>query len=54
MSSCEERPFAELSVSTISHPAEVTQSGFYFYFDSKCSVLAQILAEVAEELEEFT
>ncbi len=50
----QERPFAELSVSTISNRAGVARSGFYFYFDSKYSVLAQILAEAAEELEELT
>jgi AcrR family transcriptional regulator len=49
-----ERPFAELSVSTISQRAGVARSGFYFYFDSKYAVLAQILAEAAEELEELT
>jgi AcrR family transcriptional regulator len=47
----EDRPFAELSVSTISLRAGVARSGFYFYFDSKYAVLAQILAEAAEELE---
>ncbi|VBA36771.1 HTH-type transcriptional regulator EthR [Mycobacterium attenuatum] len=50
----QERPFAELSVSTISNRAGVARSGFYFYFDSKYAVLAQILAEAAEELEELT
>ncbi|OBI98290.1 TetR family transcriptional regulator [Mycobacterium asiaticum] len=50
----QERPFSELSVSTISTRAGVARSGFYFYFDSKYSVLAAILAEVAEELEELT
>nr|WP_236983925.1 MULTISPECIES: TetR/AcrR family transcriptional regulator [Mycobacterium] len=50
----QERPFAELSVSTISVRAGVARSGFYFYFDSKYSVLAQILAEAAEELDELT
>jgi AcrR family transcriptional regulator len=50
----EERPFSELSVSTISLRAGVARSGFYFYFDSKYSVLAQMLAEAAEELEELT
>ncbi|OBK28830.1 TetR family transcriptional regulator [Mycobacterium asiaticum] len=50
----EESPFSELSVSTISLRAGVARSGFYFYFDSKYSVLAQILAEAAEELEELT
>ncbi|OSC39208.1 TetR/AcrR family transcriptional regulator [Mycobacterium decipiens] len=50
----QERPFAELSVSTISLRAGVARSGFYFYFDSKYAVLAQILAEAAEELEERT
>jgi AcrR family transcriptional regulator len=50
----EEKPFAELSVSTISLRAGVARSGFYFYFDSKYAVLAQIMAEAAEELEERT
>ncbi|MGB8388273.1 TetR/AcrR family transcriptional regulator [Mycobacterium sp.] len=50
----QEQPFAELSVSTISLRAGVARSGFYFYFDSKYAVLAQLLAEVAEELEELT
>ena len=50
----EERPFAELSVSAISLRAGVARSGFYFYFDSKYAVLAQILAEAVEELEELT
>lgn len=50
----QEKPFAELSVSTISDRAGVARSGFYFYFDSKYSVLAQILAEVTAELEELT
>ncbi|OBK53109.1 TetR/AcrR family transcriptional regulator [Mycobacterium sp. 1081908.1] len=50
----EEQPFAELSVSTISLRAGVARSGFYFYFDSKYAVLAQIMAEAAEELEELT
>ena len=50
----EEKPFEELSVSTISDRAGVARSGFYFYFDSKYSVLAQILAEATHELEELT
>ena len=50
----EEKPFADLSVSTISDRAGVARSGFYFYFDSKYSVLAQILAEATHELEELT
>ncbi|MBO0864557.1 MAG: TetR/AcrR family transcriptional regulator [Mycobacterium sp.] len=50
----EEKPFAELSVSTISDRAGVARSGFYFYFDSKYAVLAQILAEATQELEELT
>ncbi len=49
-----EKPFAELSVSTISDRAGVARSGFYFYFDSKYSVLAHILSDVAGELEELT
>ncbi len=50
----QEKPFAELSVSTISDRAGVARSGFYFYFDSKYAVLAQILSDVAAELEEVT
>jgi AcrR family transcriptional regulator len=50
----EEKPFAELSVSTISQRAGVARSGFYFYFDSKYAVLAQLMADAAEELEELT
>jgi AcrR family transcriptional regulator len=50
----EEKPFAQLSVSTISDRAGVARSGFYFYFDSKYAVLAQILAEATHELEELT
>ncbi|WP_408632973.1 TetR/AcrR family transcriptional regulator [Mycolicibacterium mengxianglii] len=50
----QETPFAELSVSTISDRAGVARSGFYFYFDSKYAVLAQILADATKELEELT
>ena len=50
----EEKPFAQLSVSTISDRAGVARSGFYFYFDSKYAVLAQILADATHELEELT
>ncbi len=49
-----EQPFAELSVSAISDRAGLARSGFYFYFDSKYAVLAQILAEATRELEELT
>lgn len=49
-----EKPFAELSVSSISDRAGVARSGFYFYFDSKYAVLAHILGEVANELEDLT
>ena len=50
----EETPFADLSVSATSDRAGVARSGFYFYFDSKYAVLAQILAEATQELEELT
>ena len=50
----QETPFEELSVSTISLRAGVARSGFYFYFDSKYAVLAQLMSEAAEELEELT
>jgi AcrR family transcriptional regulator len=49
-----EKPFAQLSVSTISDRAGVARSGFYFYFDSKYAVLAQILTDATDELEELT
>jgi AcrR family transcriptional regulator len=50
----EERSFADLSVSTISERAGVARSGFYFYFDSKYAVLAVILADASELLDELT
>ncbi|WP_407662487.1 TetR/AcrR family transcriptional regulator [Mycolicibacterium palauense] len=50
----QETPFADLSVSTISDRAGVARSGFYFYFESKYAVLAQIFAEATQELEELT
>ncbi len=50
----QESPFDDLSVSTISDRAGVARSGFYFYFDSKYAVLAQILGEAQQELEELT
>jgi AcrR family transcriptional regulator len=50
----EERSFSDLSVSTISERAGVARSGFYFYFDSKYAVLAVILADAGELLDELT
>src|SRR6201991_4045459 len=50
----EERSFADLSVSTISERAGVARSGFYFYFDSKYAVLAVILADADELLDQLT
>jgi AcrR family transcriptional regulator len=50
----QERSFADLSVSTISERAGVARSGFYFYFDSKYAVLAVILAESGELLDQLT
>ena len=50
----QEKEFADLSVSTISDRAGVARSGFYFYFDSKYAVLAQILAEATAELQRLT
>lgn len=49
-----ERPFEQLSVSSISERAGVARSGFYFYFESKYDVLALIFDEVTHELEELT
>jgi AcrR family transcriptional regulator len=50
----EERSFADLSVSAITERAGLTRSGFYFYFDSKYAVLAVILADALQELDELT
>ena len=50
----QERSFADLSVSTISERAGVARSGFYFYFDSKYAVLAVILADASELLDQLT
>jgi AcrR family transcriptional regulator len=50
----QERPFADLSVSTISARAGVARSGFYFYFESKYAVLARIVSEALEELDVLT
>ena len=50
----EHRPFAELSVSTISERAGVARSGFYFYFDSKYDVLAFIFKGALAELDDLT
>jgi AcrR family transcriptional regulator len=48
------KPFADLSVSTISERAGVARSGFYFYFDSKYEVLAVILKDALADLDVLT
>jgi AcrR family transcriptional regulator len=50
----ENHSFADLSVSAISERAGVGRSGFYFYFDSKYSVLAQMVGDAFAELDELT
>jgi len=50
----QERSFADLSVSTISERAGVARSGFYFYFESKYAVLATIVKDAAELLDDLT
>jgi len=50
----QERSFADLLVSTISERAGIARSGFYFYFDSKYAVLAVILADASELLDQLT
>jgi AcrR family transcriptional regulator len=50
----EEKPFSELSVSMISDRAGVARSGFYFYFDSKYAVLAHLVGEAGQELDDLT
>lgn len=50
----EEQSFADLSVSAISERAGVARSGFYFYFDTKYAVLAVIVAEAMEQLDQLT
>ncbi|AMO60764.1 transcriptional regulator [Mycolicibacterium phlei] len=49
-----EQSFADLSVSAISERAGVARSGFYFYFDSKYAVLAEVLAGAGEMLDSLT
>jgi AcrR family transcriptional regulator len=49
-----ERSFADLSVSMISERAGVARSGFYFYFDSKYSVLATIMKDAGDLLDDLT
>jgi AcrR family transcriptional regulator len=49
-----EQAFADVSVSAISERAGVARSGFYFYFDSKYAVLAEILAGAGEMLDSLT
>ncbi|BBZ17579.1 TetR/AcrR family transcriptional regulator [Mycolicibacterium gadium] len=49
-----ERSFADLSVSTISERAGVARSGFYFYFDSKYAVLATIMKDAGDLLDDLT
>jgi AcrR family transcriptional regulator len=46
--------FEDISVSAISRSAGMTRSGFYFYFDSKHSLLATMLRELAAEIDETT
>jgi AcrR family transcriptional regulator len=50
----EQQSFADLSVSTISERAGITRSGFYFYFESKYAVLAVIMADFLDELDQLT
>ncbi|RAV14581.1 TetR/AcrR family transcriptional regulator [Mycolicibacterium sp. GF69] len=50
----QEQRFEDLSVSAISERAGVARSGFYFYFDSKYAVLAEILAGAGEMLDSLT
>lgn len=50
----EHKAFSDLSVSMISERAGVARSGFYFYFDSKYSVLAVLVADAMEELDKLT
>jgi AcrR family transcriptional regulator len=50
----QQRSFADLSVSTISERAGVARSGFYFYFDSKYAVLATIIKDAGDLLDDLT
>ncbi len=50
----QQRSFADLSVSTISEKAGVARSGFYFYFESKYAVLATIIKNASDLLDELT
>lgn len=44
--------FARLSIGRLAQAAGLSRSGFYFYFDSKETVLAVALAEAWQDLEE--
>lgn len=46
-----EVPFAELSIGRITESANITRSGFYFYFDSKYEVLAVAFGDLWAEMQ---
>jgi len=46
-----EMPFAELSIGRITESANITRSGFYFYFDSKYEVLAVAFGDLWAEMQ---
>jgi AcrR family transcriptional regulator len=46
-----EVPFAELSIGRITDSANITRSGFYFYFDSKYDVLAAAFGDLWAEMQ---
>lgn len=45
-------PVADLSVSAITQHVGITRSSFYFYFDSKYAVLAEMISEAFDEITE--
>lgn len=49
-----EVPFAELSVARITESANITRSGFYFYFDSKYEALAVAFGDLWSEMQDST
>lgn len=46
-----EVPFAELSIARITESANITRSGFYFYFDSKYEALAVAFGDLWAEMQ---
>ena len=49
-----EKPIGQVTIDELAGAAGIARSGFYFYFDSKYAVLAVIVAEAGELLDQLT